>query len=135
MLRFPMITDFLLTVTVFPLKRFILSGLKLNAIIRALSRPVKKGFGFTVWTPLKILTLWLTFHCLQQLTPPLSLIPRAPTARLNPLKELLKSWMWIFIHRLCAFRFRACFAMPVFFWFHFSSVLHRFFISFCSPLT
>ena len=48
MLRFPMITDFLLTATVFPLKRFIHSGLKLNAIIHALSRPVRKGFGFTV---------------------------------------------------------------------------------------
>lgn len=48
MLRFPMITDFLLIATVFPLRRFIHSGLKSSAIIRSLSRPVRKGFGFTV---------------------------------------------------------------------------------------
>lgn len=48
MLRFPMITDFLLTATVFPLRRFIHSGLKLSAIIHALNRPVRSGFGLTI---------------------------------------------------------------------------------------
>ena len=53
-LPFPMITDFPLTVTVFLLRKFILSEPKPNDTMFVSNRPVRSGFGFTVKMLLQI---------------------------------------------------------------------------------
>ena len=73
-LPFPMITDFPLTVTVFLLRKFILSEPKPNDTMLVSNRPVRSGFGFTVKTLLQISIPLLILLCSPLLMLLLSLI-------------------------------------------------------------
>lgn len=63
-LPFPMITDFPLTVSVFLLRKFILSEPKPNDTMLVSIRPVRNGFGFTVKMLLQISIPLLILLCL-----------------------------------------------------------------------
>lgn len=63
-LPFPMITDFPLTVSVFLLRKFILSEPKLNDTMLVSNRPVRSGFGFTAKMLQKISIPLLILLCL-----------------------------------------------------------------------
>ena len=63
-LPYLMITDFLLTVTVSLLRKFILLEPKLNDTMLVSSRQVRNGVGFTVKTLQKISILLLILLCL-----------------------------------------------------------------------
>ena len=73
-LPFPMIIDFPLTVTVFLLRKFILSEPKPNDTMLVSNRPVRSGFGFTVKTLLQISIPLLILLCSPLLMLLLSLI-------------------------------------------------------------
>ena len=89
MSRFPMITDFPLTVNVFRSRRFMHSEQRLSVTTLVSSRPVRNVFGCIALMLHKTLILLLILLCSLSLTQLLSLNSKALIAVLNPLSVLL----------------------------------------------
>lgn len=89
MSRFPMITDFPLTVNVFRSRRFMHSEQRLSVTTLVSSRPVRNVFGYIALMLHKTLILLLILLCSLSLTQLLSLNSKALIAVLNPLSVLL----------------------------------------------
>ena len=97
MSRFPMITDFPLTVNVFRSRRFMHSEQRLSVTTLVSSRPVRNVFGCIALMLHKTLILLLILLCSLSLTQLLSLNSKALIAVLNPLSVLLDELFWIFL--------------------------------------
>lgn len=89
MSRFPMITDFPLTVNVFRSRRFMHSEQRLSVTTLVSSRLVRNVFGCIALMLHKTLILLLILLCSLSLTQLLSLNSKALIAVLNPLSVLL----------------------------------------------